>query len=917
MNRFQSQIVVLPCHSLEDFPTHETGDEASSLLASWTAIWHPRLIADSKTAPAWTSQDFVELNLENALIVVPMTCGRLSTEFEEAVSLQQAHIIEDAKSRKQIFADSVLADVLNGSHPNAELIDDFFALGYAALQVQIMTRQLRHSTTLDQVQFDERVVEAACSWAQNDSETARSKIAACFDLLLEERNNFYPAEIQLVDLTLTPPSAKVTKQLNSKHKLNFWFTGQQLEKIRSEFPDDFTLLKAGIANQEFDFAMAQHCELPTQLVSIESVVNQIHAGLKTAKNFLDRSAETYCSFKFTLNPQFPNLATLFNFENLVHTTFENGVVPFTSAPVINWQGVDGSNIASIATRPWDANSPDSLLKLGVSIGEMLDGYHHAILMFAHWPGRVCETYEDLIRCEAYGGLFGQFQTFSKINETIFDSGFSDSFEAEDYKYPILESQWNAKTPNPISRWAQYWQQLYRLRAASNLISLAGAAKLAGMGTAAQLERLCEQQNELETRLSSDHYFEETGLAEAGYTEIAGECEFDPTGLIVNPSGLKKHLAINRGSNSERQFFELKPFEISDLKSKTSLLRESDPCMVFPAKSTEPPILQNDIFVIEFDSSTGGIKSVNRHGKRGNLFSQHLAVRISETVMQRGYPRQRSRYSTVCCESISVDMNTKTECSVLSKGSLNDGELRLANFEQKVTIRRMDPNIYISVNLELLVEVTGNPWRNYIANRIAWANESATITHSENEISERVYQEKFAAPNFIEIRDENSKISLLPGGLPFHRRSHRRMFDSLLIVEHESQRQFDFAIAIDPDTSMGAATNYLTPIFNLDSSYQSQVDGWVFHLNCKNILLTDLKTKFDSADRMIGVTMRLQETEGRAGELAVSCPFAIESANRTNLLGDALFDLEFDKEKVRCSFLAYQYFQIEIRKKLAS
>ncbi len=42
---YQQLIVVLPCHSLEDFPTHHEGDDATGLLAAWTALWHPALIA--------------------------------------------------------------------------------------------------------------------------------------------------------------------------------------------------------------------------------------------------------------------------------------------------------------------------------------------------------------------------------------------------------------------------------------------------------------------------------------------------------------------------------------------------------------------------------------------------------------------------------------------------------------------------------------------------------------------------------------------------------------------------------------------------------------------------------------------------------------------------------------------------------
>ena len=33
--------VLLPCHSLEDFPLYHEGAEADGLLAAWSALWHP------------------------------------------------------------------------------------------------------------------------------------------------------------------------------------------------------------------------------------------------------------------------------------------------------------------------------------------------------------------------------------------------------------------------------------------------------------------------------------------------------------------------------------------------------------------------------------------------------------------------------------------------------------------------------------------------------------------------------------------------------------------------------------------------------------------------------------------------------------------------------------------------------------
>src|SRR3954463_1019018 len=50
---YRELIVLLPCHSLEDFPTYHEGDDAHSLLASWSALGHPALLAAAGQAPSW------------------------------------------------------------------------------------------------------------------------------------------------------------------------------------------------------------------------------------------------------------------------------------------------------------------------------------------------------------------------------------------------------------------------------------------------------------------------------------------------------------------------------------------------------------------------------------------------------------------------------------------------------------------------------------------------------------------------------------------------------------------------------------------------------------------------------------------------------------------------------------------------
>ena len=164
MKTLQQLVVILPCHTLEDFPIHHGEDHSASLLANWTALWHPSLIAQTQQLPEWVSSDFVTIDFENALILVPTSCqDNIPFEISDAVEGGTAELISAKVERSSIVAEPIFSkwvDSANGQ-PAEDLIQDFFALGYAFLQVQLMTRQLRYSSSIDMPRLKEASVAAA------------------------------------------------------------------------------------------------------------------------------------------------------------------------------------------------------------------------------------------------------------------------------------------------------------------------------------------------------------------------------------------------------------------------------------------------------------------------------------------------------------------------------------------------------------------------------------------------------------------------------------------------------------------------------------------------------------------------------------------------------------------------------------
>ena len=95
-----------------------------------------------------------------------------------------------------------------------------------------------------------------------------------------------------------------------------------------------------------------------------------------------------------------------------------------------------------------------------------------------------------------------------------------------------------------------------------------------------------------------------------------------------------------------------------------------------------------------------------------------------------------------------------------------------------------------------------------------------------------------SPHFVDICRGKQRTTLLCGGLPYHRRFGPRKLDTLLVVRGETARSFRLGIGIDVPHPMAAALGFLAPPLVLpDQPPPPTPTGWLFHLDCRNVLAT--------------------------------------------------------------------------------
>lgn len=984
MQPYSKLLVVLPCHSLEDFPIHYRGDDAANLLAHWTALWHPALIAACGRKPEWHQADnpdpvcgefddefsdeprpetqSAEQTPPPFLAIIPaVSQSMLDYDLVSNFRARNGLVIDDQSSRAEIIRLAIEANEPTArlaAQVDPDLALDFLALGYGFLQTQIMTRQLRYSSNLDEAHFTETVVEAAKHATAGQHEKAKESLTRCFDLLLDEKNNYYPVQPELVDLVLTAPTklaAGLDRQLTAKHAFNVLLTGNACQRLASKHPETLAKLKSQVAAEQVTIIGGLQDELPEPLVSSEATVHQLQLGRATVAEHFDVEPTVFMRRRFGLTASLPSILEQFGFVGAVHSTLDDGTFPRGSSCNIRWTGDDDRSILAMGELPIDASDAGSFLGLGVRLGEAIDSAHVAAAVLVHWPGETCESFEDLLRITGYGPLFGSFNGLNDYFDSVYDPGYGETFTADEYRSPFLKQAIAKRVVDPISRFTKYWTRFYRLMACRALLTQACARSELVTGTVKTWIADCESlQSDLESELnqsnSNDSNTESrlVALEQSIKSHLsAGESQNNGNSGAIELLNLTTHrrrVHLRTSSNSSGTLKSQPPVVVCDSDSKGTSWIVDIPAMGATVLDLDSPqskdllksdpsmgeelILRNEFFELQVDSKTGGVRSIQLYEKRINLASQQLAMRIPGKRDSHDKPLTQARYTQMVADQISLDMESRLAGKIVSVGRLLDGESTVAEFKQTIRVVRGKPLIEFDVEVNPVVELD-NSINHYVCSRLAWKNETSRIVVNACESRQEVNTDWFHATNYLEVVQDSHRLVMLTGGLPYHRRTSRRMVDSLLIVGKESARRFCFALGVDVGYSMSAAAERLTPVPELtrvsqpsvsqDSTRELNSSSWLFHLSAKNILVTWWEPTFDEQGRWSGVQIRMRETEGRSGSLAIRCPLKIASADQVKLGGEFIQSVDHladdDPSRLRVEFGRFEYFQLLIRWKL--
>ncbi len=877
--------VLLPCHGLDDFPTHLAGAEAAGLLAASTALWHPALLAAMGRLPGWRSTENLPDpdEFDGELVLMPWVsrqklpidwCDRM-----RASSPRNPPPVPANASREETIIAALESAGLDWPPHAALIVRDFLALGFAYLQVELLARSMRYSSILLADQFESAVIEAARAALAGDETLAREGLARAFDLLSDARNHTYSVDIYLIDLTLLANSTlgeTLRSKLVAGLPTNVLVTGELLEKLSVEHPDSLANLRQAIESGTACIVGGMLHGESSALLAPEALLAEITQGQEATQRILNHNCEFFGQFNSAFSPHLPEVLTSSGFRAALLAAFDGGTLTKAEQCKTYWAPPQGPRIEALSAIPLDIAEPKTWLTLSSKMGDTIMHDHVATVLLAGWPGQGGEYHDDLRRVARQSPVLGKFITLEKYFRTTREPDEWTTFWPAERKHHIPADL----SPESFSRFVK-----------------------------ARRQEVANTHDCLRDGL--------TAIIHAVSADSANQVKSSGDAVVINP-----------WSFESQRLIDTDPLELSvqDVASKTSQSQfvTAIPGCGFATLETVLPLpkplasgrmLRNEALEVVISETTGGIQSLRAHRDRRTRTSQRIvffdAQKSPNRVASPSGEAEPPRVDTqMIAERVAITRNDPVLGEITSSGRLLDAAgILLARFTQVVRLPRGMAAAFVSILLKPEHPPTGGIWSQYFASRLAWADETASLRCGAQWFYRDANGERIFSPEWVEISDGMNPITCFSFGLPLHRRASPTWLDTLLIGTADNQL-FQFAVGLDCRFPTQMALALLTAGRPSTTKLQSQPNsnrGWFLHIGAKNVIVTHLEPL--EGDRN-GIRLRLLETAGHDVRTNVAAFRPFRSARQTNFRGQADGVLSIVEGEVRLEICSHRWLQIE-------
>ncbi len=928
---FSEVLVLIPSHSLEDFPSELSEKPAASLLNIFAVAWHPAILLEAQTLPQWMRHDSLDMSHPGRLILVPTGCDQTATsDWLQAAQSCGSFVVRGHHDRKEMLA-AALSALDTPPVIDEDLAADFMALGTTWIMIELLTRHMRNFGSMDDVRMKDEVLSAARAAAAQDREVARRHLKHAFELLLECRERFYPVPCYLLDLCLAGPTAAfpaLEKLLDSPVPTNVLLSAKDMEEIVTKSPSTIDRLSEAWQAGRADLVGGDWREGCTQLVGINSILWSLEYGKRAYQDRMGKSPTIWGRRRYGVNLAMPQLLSRSGFQGGLHFVMDDGLYPDEEQTRLRWQGQDSSVLEAYSRIPLAGDSASSFLRFPVRLSESMDHDHVAAVCFARWPDLKTPWLDDLRRMGSYAPVLGRFVTFAEFFHSTDTRDRYADLKSNDYLSPFLVQAVARQEDRPISRYGAASVRRNQFDRGEWCSALASVLRGEPVTRASELEQRVESSGP-----------DLAAVADESLASDVQQFEVESAGtlmpLLTGSPGRRGVLLLNTLSFARRVVADwpvglpLPPVEgsviaVQSHAERPSVVVDLPPCgfqwlpvdrplpTATPSKKREGAwaeglSLGNDFIDIKLSPETGGISDVRTSGFTGNRISQQLAHRFPTARMVtvgegEEADEESTYYSVMVCDQHRVVSSGPTLAAIETVGRLTDPQnpnRSLADFKQTVKLWRGRPVIEVEFEITPTKPLDGEPWTNYFAARWAWKNEDAAITKGVLQAAQPVLGERFEAPDYVEIADATQRVALLTSGLPFHRRTGPRMLDTLLLVAGEQNGLRTIRIVFDQPFPMQAAMSVATPPVVIPverGPSTSGASGWLFSIGAKNVvLLKILPLDAEQSATHSGCVLRLLETEGQAKTFKLNTFRTASRARQRDFTGQTISTLGIDAD----------------------
>ena len=988
---YSEVVILIPSHSLEDFPTDLADEAADSLLNSFSVAFHPALIAMTERMATWYRADEPVDDHAGKLYFLPTSSEEMvpsgwpSRARSEGAVVAAGPFERDADIRQDLIrqafapiilqeeAEPVLPDDCNISvelELNDELVQDFFALGTCWIMLELVTRHMHHFSSYDEVFFEKTLVQAAKALLDGDEDETRDRLQAAYDLLAEARERFYPVDSYFIDVCLlTPDMVKedaLKEQLAADTPINLLLKAKDVEEIAEKHPELTRAFAESWVTEKCDIAGGDYEELASPLVPLESTLWDLEKGREVFRRILGREPTTWGRRRFGLSQMTPQLLQKSGFHSALHFLLDDGIYPDREQSKLRWEAMDSSSVDAYSRLPMPTDSPGTWVKLPERLAESMESDQVAAIMFARWPEVKSVFYHDLRRTMRYAPVLGRFVTFAEFFQHTDTPGGMYGTESKEYLAPFFVQGVARREPNPLTRFADHYERSSRLAAADWQSSMAAAlcGKTPSESAVTEARAILEAAGpDVYDELNEGNPDEKLAAASTTLAEFESKAASQivrvimhgagdqPGWLVTNPLSFRRFALLDfsqvadaeppqiGGQVKAVQFDEHRKLALVDLPAAGFAWIPASPKATRSSSASqplaEPGRLQNELFEVSISEVTGGLQRIKKHGRFPNRLSQQLAFRFGRELTFRRkigedeYEEVSTFYSEMVCRSSEVTCEGPGMGEIVTTGDLvnpQTGE-SLSTFRQSFRVWRGWPYLEIDIELEPTKKPDGDPWSNYFASRFAWNDSTASISQSIYGAAQPIAMQRIESPEFIEIASDSERTTILPFGLPFHRKTGPRMIDSILICEGETRRRFRTVVAFDQHYPIQAALDHLSPVSPIATENgppASGETGWFYKVDSRCVLVTRvlglLGEPLDPDEPgepvplpdATGFALRLQETEGRYQNVFVEFFRPPTSARVRDFRGRTISDLEPVRDGVQVDFSPFGIVDLEVR-----